>query len=484
MYGKYNCYNLSGSTSRIPCIGDSFSGGHSISKSLKPGFIKTDSTVVKHRISRSDIYRIIAIISCGNSSIVYKAWHKHLRKYVVIKSQKAVTTKDPMLLHIEAEALKNLKSPYLPKLLDLYVDDEGSSTVLEFIEGESFDRLLKRGERFSSSQVILWYHQLSAALETIHEAGVCHRDIKPANIMLKPDGDICLIDFNAASVKGVSTRFVSRSNGYASPEQNKLFEQINNPSSQNTYTAHSSQTGYNQTSYSKTGHAQTGYNTGYNSQAGNSQKERYQACYNQPDHTKIVLSTGCDDSSQHEPSHDDNSNIDITDCIASFISQISISADTDDSISSDNSRVLKLQQLQGSAVDIDWERSDIYSLGAAMHHILTGRKTYNCNVVPSPYNNIGANALVSPVILPIALPVFDLFSPDAQISLCITSALNSFHSQTTGSHGNVVWHRAALCYSFVKNIIETSMQSDPSKRFESAQALSSAIDIIIRFIDG
>ena len=45
------------------------------------------------------------------------------------------------------------------------------------------------------------------ALEAIHKQNICHRDIKPANIMLTPDGDVCLIDFNAALVSGNDVRY-------------------------------------------------------------------------------------------------------------------------------------------------------------------------------------------------------------------------------------------------------------------------------------
>ena len=48
--------------------------------------------------------------------------------------------------------------------------------------------------------------------------GIVHSDIKPANIMFKPDGDICLIDFNIALALG-EENVVGLSAGYASPEQ-------------------------------------------------------------------------------------------------------------------------------------------------------------------------------------------------------------------------------------------------------------------------
>ena len=48
---------------------------------------------------------------------------------------------------------------------------------------------------------------------------VIHRDIKPSNIMIKPDGNICLIDFNISEDTTKALSQDGYSLGYASPEQ-------------------------------------------------------------------------------------------------------------------------------------------------------------------------------------------------------------------------------------------------------------------------
>ena len=128
----------------------------------------------------------------------------------------------------EAEALKNVKSAYLPQVFDFITVDNRVYTVMEYIDGESLDKHLNRGERFSQTQVVKWYGQLASALEAIHKHNICHRDIKPANIMLTPEGDVCLIDFNAALVSGNDVNMISRSLGYASPEQYEIYEKYKN----------------------------------------------------------------------------------------------------------------------------------------------------------------------------------------------------------------------------------------------------------------
>jgi len=171
-------------------------------------------------------YRIESELGSGGGGVVYKAWHTRLQKHVVIKELKRGTAHDIETQRNEVEALKNVKSPYLPQVYDFLTEGERIFTVMEFIDGESLDKLLERGQKFSQPQVVKWYGQLASALEAIHKQNVCHRDIKPANVMLMPNGDLCLIDFNAALVSGNDVRLVSRSLGYASPEQFDIYEQF------------------------------------------------------------------------------------------------------------------------------------------------------------------------------------------------------------------------------------------------------------------
>ena len=96
--------------------------------------------------------------------------------------------------------------------------------MMEFIEGQSLDKVLEQGRMFTQAQVVKWYGQLADALHELHKQNICHRDIKPGNIMLLPGDDVCLIDFNAALVAGNDVQLISRSLGYCSPEQYEIFE--------------------------------------------------------------------------------------------------------------------------------------------------------------------------------------------------------------------------------------------------------------------
>jgi len=177
-------------------------------------------------------YKLKNELGSGGNGCVIMAWHTRLNKDVVIKIVENCLPDATALHRNEAEALKNIKSIHIPMVLDFFIEDGKSYTIMEHISGVSFDKLLNQGSKFKEEQVIKWYRQLSSALEIMHNIGICHRDIKPANIMHQISGDVCLIDFNSALVSGNNTGVVSRSMGYASPEQYQYFKACQ--STQNT----------------------------------------------------------------------------------------------------------------------------------------------------------------------------------------------------------------------------------------------------------
>lgn len=167
-------------------------------------------------------YQVIGKIGSGGGGIVYLAEHLRLNKKVVLKADKRGLTTNQEVLRREVDALKNMSHTYIPQVYDFIVENGMVYTVMDYIEGESLDRPLKRGERFTQAQVIEWALQLLDALVYLHSRpphGILHADIKPANVMVTPQGDICLIDFNIALALGVEGAVaVGRSFGYASPE--------------------------------------------------------------------------------------------------------------------------------------------------------------------------------------------------------------------------------------------------------------------------
>lgn len=168
------------------------------------------------------IYEIEQQIGAGGGGVVYLGRHLRLDKQVVLKADKRTLNTKPEALRREVDMLKGLSHTYIPQVYDFVQQDGVVYTVMDFIEGESLDKILKRGQLPSQPQLIAWACELLEALAYLHSRpphGILHGDIKPANIMLRPNGSICLIDYNIALALGEDGAVrVGHSRGYASPE--------------------------------------------------------------------------------------------------------------------------------------------------------------------------------------------------------------------------------------------------------------------------
>ena len=168
------------------------------------------------------VYEIHKQIGAGGGGIVYLGRHMRLEKSVVLKADKRKLSANTESLRREVDMLKNLSHSYIPQVYDFVQEDDSVYTVMDHIEGESFDKILAAGKKIQQADVVKWACQLLEALSYLHNQppyGILHGDIKPANIMLRPDGNICLIDYNIALALGEEGAVkVGFSRGYASPE--------------------------------------------------------------------------------------------------------------------------------------------------------------------------------------------------------------------------------------------------------------------------
>ena len=298
-------------------------------------------------------YEIKEEIGSGGGGTVFLARHLRLDKDVVLKADKRKITTSPELLRREVNVLKDLRHAHIPQVYDYFVENDTVYTVIDYIKGESLDKPLKRGERFSQAQVIEWAKQLLDALAYLHSPthgeppkGYVHSDIKPANLMRLPNGEVCLIDFNIALAIG-EENLVGLSAGYASPEHYGLDYSSVGLGSSTTVEKTQGRSTFGTETRSKDGSSYAKTELGEPSDTGVDETTRTSGGADSAPNAATVLAP-----------HDGQDNVAKTE-----LSSGSQSSIPDRGTSSGTAKRKRI------VPDV---RSDIYSVGATLYHLLSG----------------------------------------------------------------------------------------------------------------
>lgn len=174
-------------------------------------------------------YEILKEIGRGGMSVVYLAMDKRLNKQWAVKEirKKGSGKHDEIIVNsllAEANMMKKLDHPALPRIVDIVDNGNTIYVVMDYIEGESLDKILNEYGAQPEELVIGWAKQLCDALSYLHsqKPPIIYRDMKPANVMLKPEGNIKIIDFGIAreyKEQNLADTTVLGTKGYAPPEQ-------------------------------------------------------------------------------------------------------------------------------------------------------------------------------------------------------------------------------------------------------------------------
>ena len=178
-------------------------------------------------------YKVLSMIGQGGMSVVYLALNEKANKTWAIKEVRKDGTQDfttvKQGLIVETNILKSLNHKYLPSIIDVIDDGDSFLIVMDYIQGKSLDKILKMSLEkdrlpIALEDVISWGKQLCEVFYYLHTrpTPIIYRDMKPGNVMLKPDGEICVIDFGTARTfkqGNLEDTTCLGTPGYASPEQ-------------------------------------------------------------------------------------------------------------------------------------------------------------------------------------------------------------------------------------------------------------------------
>jgi eukaryotic-like serine/threonine-protein kinase len=141
----------------------------------------------------------------GAMGITYKAFDLELRCPVALKviGERYVGDEGARRRFLrEARAAASVRHPNVASVFHLGRTGENYFYAMEFVEGETLERLIKRSGRVEVSQALEITSQVTAGLAAVHKQNLIHRDIKPANIMVSLEergaGMIKIIDLGLA----------------------------------------------------------------------------------------------------------------------------------------------------------------------------------------------------------------------------------------------------------------------------------------------
>ena len=194
-----------------------------------------------------DRYRIEEYLSSGGFGNTYRVHDVHLDEDFALKeffcrtinsrnrSTQYVTVSNPgnmadfQSLHKkfrkEALRIRSLSGDHIVKVYDLFEEFGTSYYVMDFIDGESLQTLVKRRGPLPEAEVLGYLEQMLDGLDEIHRESIWHLDIKPGNMMLDKKGRLRLIDFGASKLVDLSSGAMTSSMamaytpGYAPIEQ-------------------------------------------------------------------------------------------------------------------------------------------------------------------------------------------------------------------------------------------------------------------------
>jgi serine/threonine-protein kinase len=170
-------------------------------------------------------YRIVGQLGRGGAGVVYKAVDETLHRDVAVKTLNPDLANTEVMSRFRAEAtiLARLNHPQIATIYELFRADGDLLMVMEFVRGESLDKLSERVGAISPERAAYVIDQILSALEHAHRGGVVHRDVKPANVMVTDEGSIKIMDFGIARVLGAEQKTVDfrlmGTPAYMSPEQ-------------------------------------------------------------------------------------------------------------------------------------------------------------------------------------------------------------------------------------------------------------------------
>ncbi|WP_437306707.1 serine/threonine protein kinase [Sorangium sp. So ce388] len=159
-------------------------------------------------------FKIHSLLATGGMGVIYRGEQIALERQVAIKvltptnSSNQIDPNFHKRFFLEASILARLQHPNIVTVFDYgrveNMEPERYFMAMEFLEGETLFRRLRKAGRLSAPDAMGVARQIARGLREAHKHGVVHRDLKPSNVMLVPGEDtgelVKILDFGLVKV--------------------------------------------------------------------------------------------------------------------------------------------------------------------------------------------------------------------------------------------------------------------------------------------
>lgn len=161
----------------------------------------------KNQLLQQERFRVVRQISHSLHGMTYEAFDNILKTNVILreicaKRNKILTAAQiaaqKTVIAEEVRVLTEIKHDSILRVYDYFSEADRHYLVTEFVEGNNFNELLRKGsDHFSIFQILKWSDELLNAVSYLHShsASLIHGNIKPENIILTANGKIKLLPF-------------------------------------------------------------------------------------------------------------------------------------------------------------------------------------------------------------------------------------------------------------------------------------------------
>jgi len=171
-------------------------------------------------------FQVIGTLGSGAHSTILHVRRAEDARHYALKVVPIADAKEQKFLEQarhEFEVAQKLDHPNLIKVFALETERDWLFRIrkvqllIEYVNGKTLDTVAQ----LSIPRLVQIFEKVAAGLVHMHRRSVCHADLKPNNIMLSRTGDLKILDYGLAWLKGENKERVQGTPEYMAPEQVK-----------------------------------------------------------------------------------------------------------------------------------------------------------------------------------------------------------------------------------------------------------------------